>query len=69
MLNETFCKRAGAPNHAPNSERGGPPQATPAFQFPTFSTSENVIKLQELFNFCRNTALAVASLAFAGGRR
>ena len=57
--------------------RGGPPQATPAFQFPTFSTSENLIsireyqalKLQELFNFCRNTALAVACLAFAGGRR
>jgi hypothetical protein len=61
----------------PEMRRGGPAQATPAFQFPTFSTSENVIsireyqalKLQELFSFCRNTALAVASLAFAGGRR
>ena len=61
----------------PQTRRGSPAQATPAFQFPTFSTSENVIsikeyqalKLQELFNFCRNTALAVASLAFAGGRR
>jgi hypothetical protein len=61
----------------PQMRRGGPPQATPSFQFPTWSTSENVIgireyqalKLQELFNFCRNTALAVASLAFAGGRR
>ena len=57
----------------PQMRRGGPPQATPAFQFPTWSTSENVIsireyqalKLQELFSFCRNTALAVASLAFA----
>jgi len=56
--------------HPPRDpEMRPPPHFNSLLLAPAKMSSASGMKLQELFNLCRNTALAVASLAFAGGRR